>query len=269
MLRVALMILLSGCYLNIQAQQSTFFDYLSQHDSLVEQSFSTAKDLYQAQEHKKAIKLLKQEVKANPKHYNAWLFLGFMYYEQEKYPEAITYFNEAIRVKPFHPFGHFLKGNAFLRQESYRSALGSYTEVIRNDPYFYAAYNNIAYVRVMNQSMGGVHGRDLEMAIIEIETIIGQVPVNNEKMFFNLGFFHLNLGDWKTALTHFGKSVEVAPDYGKGHYYKGLTHFYLRNYEEALPHFEKAVANDFRADKCGLFLIEIRKVLDYLASVQE
>lgn len=246
-----------------------FYDYIELKDSLETQQIAEIHVLYTNKDHRKAIKKLKQELADRPDFYNGHLFLGFIYDEEEKYEEAIKHYTDAIQTDPEHPFGYFLRGNSFLKMERYRPAQEDYLSCIRIDPYFYGAYNNMAVATIRNQDKAGAHPRDFILAKGEIIEILEKRPVDDKTIYFNLGFFHLSLWEFDEAANYFDKSLAIEPAFGKGAYYKALSHFYMHEYEEAYPHFLKAIENDYKVERSNEFVAVLNKIIRYLSTVRE
>lgn len=248
-----------------QNKTPDFYDYMRPpEDSQEVRTIKMAERMYQYDLDKRALKTLKDEIANDPGFYNGYLFLGYLYYEQRSYGESLNWLNQAIDVDGTYPFGYFLRGNTYLAMGKYTQALNDFGKTIALDPTFYGAYNNIAVVNVLNQSSGGAHPRDFKMARDNILEVLEKLEPNDPRVYFNLGFMYIMLGMYQQAVPQLDKAVALDPNYGKAQYYKGLAHYYLREYAAAKQSFNLAYGVGYRKERCREFNNFLVFLMDYM-----
>jgi tetratricopeptide (TPR) repeat protein len=212
-----------------------------------------------------AVAYLKKIVKTRKDFYDAHLWLGFLYKEIDNPNKAIENFSAAIRINPDSKIAHFLRGNCFVDLTFYRPALNDYIATIKLDPQFYGAYNNIAYIKLMNQgSSGSAHDRDVELAKGEITKILEQIEVNDKAVYFNMGIIHLRLGMHEKGIEYLEQSVSLDSSCSKCHYYLALGYFYEREYQNAKRNFSLSWQQGYNTQIVEDFIEYIAKVEDYM-----
>ncbi|MGD0661874.1 MAG: tetratricopeptide repeat protein [Syntrophorhabdales bacterium] len=121
----------------------------------------------------------------------------------ERFDDAIPYLRRCVRMDPDYGIAYFDLGLALCRAGRYEEGAATMKVSLRNDP---------------GMAFGG--------------TNLG-MSVNT-----NVGLAHMNLGQFGEAEACFRRNLRlVAPT----HYNLGLTIFKQGRYEEALPHFQRAV----------------------------
>jgi tetratricopeptide (TPR) repeat protein len=225
----------------------------------------SAQQLYKSNKIYEAIALLKKTVKQQSGFYDAHFYLGFFYQEIQNHKKAVIHFSTAIRIKENNKEPYFLRGNSFVALGYYRPALDDYVKTIRLDPEFYGAYNNIAYIKIMNQgSSGNAHVRDVELAKQEISKILDKIDVDDKSVYFNMGIIHLRLGMYQKAVDFLKKSVMLDSGCSKCYYYLALAYFYEREYKLAKQNFSQSWKQGYNTRSVEDFIQYIAKVEDYL-----
>lgn len=55
--------------------------------------------------------------------------------------------------------------------------------------------------------------------------------------------------DFQLAITKYGQSIAIVPNNGYAHFWKGHAHYQLKEYDKAIPEFDTALAQGFKADQ--------------------
>lgn len=215
-----------------------------------------------------AIRYLKKIVKQRPLFHDAHYYLGCYYQEIQNHEKAIMHFSCAIRTNARRKELYFLRGNSYAVLGYYRPALSDYVATIRLDPDFYAAYNNIAYVKIMNQGhSGNIHIRDVEIARQEIAKMLEQLDhweISDKSVYFNMGILHLRLGMHEKAAGFLQHATELDSSCAKCYFYLALAYFYQRQYTLARQYFSRSWQGGYNTQRVEDFIEYIAKVEDYL-----
>ncbi len=191
----------------------------------------------------------------NPEFYEAHVATGFHLKEQGRYEEAIPFFSRAIKVKPESSLAYFYRGDCFLRMKKFAQAAGDYGLCIRYDSLFYAAYNNLAVVHIMNQGKGKLMESELKLAKQKIKELEKRQEIMEPVMLMNTGLIHLNLFEFREAIPYFDRFLSVSDSLnGPARYDKALCHYYLKEYTEAKRNFRIAAASGYRVKDCEEFI---------------
>lgn len=217
----------------------------------------TAYRFYNKGKNKKAYKiLLKSE---NKKQYETNFFIGYLELEQRNYKKAIENFNTAIKIKPT-ANAFFYRALAYSKLNNFNTALSDYYNAIKLDTLMYAAYNNIALIKIENQGAGNLHQRDLEMS----KTMLLK-SIENEQydkfVYFNLGLVCLSLNQFAEALTYFNKAIILDPYFDKAIYCRALTNYYMRSYANSLADFYTCKRLNYNTELSIEFITLIEKII--------
>jgi tetratricopeptide (TPR) repeat protein len=165
--------------------------------------------------------------------------------------EAITIYNRALERT----------NNGDLQ-----TAIAEYQKAVMMFPNFIEAYNNMGEIYSL---MGK---RDLAISTYNKALDIDR----NHKILLNLGVEYYNSGIFKTALTYFLDSLTQKPDFHEGNYYTGLTHYNLKNFNEAERYLRNVVGVDRKHIKANYMLSYIyyeskdyKAVVECLDSIQD
>lgn len=82
---------------------------------------------------------------------------------------------------------------------------------------------------------------EVQMQISELMQHLREDP-NSVEVRMELARFFISLGDWKSALSHLEKTLQLEPDNMNAAYYRGLAYYRLNDLEEAAKTFEALIA---------------------------
>ena len=143
--------------------------------------------------------------------------------------EAVTIYNRAL---------------AMTNNGELQTAITEYQKAVKMYPHFIEAYSNMGELYSM-----------LGKSELAISTYNRALDIEkNYRILLNLGVEYYNSGIFKTALNYFLDSLMQKPDFHEGNYYTGLTHYNLRNYNEAERYLRNVVAIDKKHIKANYML---------------
>lgn len=190
----------------------------------------------------KAIKQLKSIIHQNSFKHEAPLLLAYIYESDKNYSEAAKYFSMAIKSKPKEAFLYFSRGNCYFELKKYNLAVADYNTTIHYDSLFLGAYNNMALARIFNQGNNkeDIREEDFRMARDNLKKFEQNGAIVNVQVLQNLGLIYLYLFDFKSSENYFSRIIQLDSTHANAHFYKGLSNYYLRKYDEALYSFKQA-----------------------------
>jgi len=208
--------------------------------------YAKAKQFLSEGKKQKAINKLTKLVTQNTFRHEAALLIAHVYENDKNYVEAAKYFSFAIRSKPKDALLYFSRGNCYFALKKYNLAVADYNTTIRYDSLFLGAYNNMALARIFNQgnSKEKIREEDFRIARDNIKKFEEKGNIDDIKVLQNLGLIYLYLFDFKSSKNYFNRIVLLDSTNADAHFYKGLTNYYLREFEMALISFKKA--NDYQ-----------------------
>lgn len=217
--------------------------YAGTNDSLSYlNDYNIAKSYLNEGKKNKAIKKLKALCSENSFRTEAPLLLAHIYENDKNYVEAAKYFSLSIKSKPKDALLYFSRGNCYFALKKYNLAVADYNTTIRYDSLFLGAYNNMAVARIFNQgqNQNKIREEDFRIARDNIKKFEQKGAINDVKVLQNLGLIYLYLFDFKASEIYFNRILALDSSNANAHFYKGLNHYYLRSFDEALVSFYKA-----------------------------
>ncbi|MFZ3071668.1 MAG: tetratricopeptide repeat protein [Thermodesulfobacteriota bacterium] len=232
------------------------------------------------------------EVKS-PRKQRVFNSIGNAYLNMNRLDEAETAFRAALRIEGTEMFGlHNNLGVVYYRRGMTDRAIAEYLSVIKNSPDFLAARQNLGaayerlgrldeaikeYDRILSlepdygtdwqyaevyYSRGNAYAMKglFNKAIEDYEAALKKRP-DHVMAGNNLARSNLELGRLDIAEDELKKIIVFYPDYVNARYNMGLVYVKKGMPEEALAHFEKALALDSRHDKARLAIKEIKESL--------
>lgn len=187
--------------------------------------------------------------------YEAHLAAGFHLKERGQFEEAVTFFSRAIELRPEAALPYFYRGDCFLSQKKFVLAGRDYGLCIRYDSLFYAAYNNLAVVHILNQGKGKLLESELRVAKTKIKALEKRQDIMDPVMLMNTGLIHLHLFEFKEAIPYFDRYLGISDSLdGRARFNKALCHYYLKEYVQAKRNFLIARAAGHRKEDCEEFI---------------
>jgi tetratricopeptide (TPR) repeat protein len=208
--------------------------------------YAKAKQYLAAGKKNKAIKKLKKLINEKNNRHEAPLLISHIYENDKNYSEAAKFFTLTLRSKPKDALLYFSRGNCYFALKKYNLAVADYNTTIRYDSLFLGAYNNMAIARIFNQgnSKESIREEDFRIARDNIKKFEQKGDINDVQVLKNLGLIYLYLFDFKSSENYFNRILVIDSTHANAHFYKGLTNYYLRAFDNALYSFKKA--NDYQ-----------------------
>jgi len=213
---------------------------------------------------KQGLRILKKYSDKERSFYQVHMSLGYYYQEHENLEKALEYFNRAINAHPTSSIAYFNRGNCYLKQKKFNLAIGDFNQAIRHDSLLFAAYNNLAVTRLLNQGGGKLRESELELAKENLKKIEKITPLSDHSMIMNLGIIYLHLFAFNEALPYFDRALSLDSISGKPNYYRGLCYYYLRKFPEARSEFVLSYNANFNKEQSKEFINFIDYIFEQL-----
>ncbi len=178
-----------------------------------------------------AIEHLTAAVRDNPTFAPAYVNLGKALLDLGRLDEAAGHLSKAIQLAPDDDEGHFDLGTVLLRQGKLDQAIGCFCDALRLKPDYAAAHNNLGIALMREGKLG--EGATQFIAVLQL------APADPEAH-FNLGLALLELKHPREAADHFSRALQVNPDSPGVHYHLALALADQSMTTEALAHAQKA-----------------------------
>lgn len=239
-----------------------------------------------------AIQRAEQATRIAPENARAWAVLGMAYDWNGNVKEAIAACRQAIELDPGYAEGYAYLAEAYAdagrwvdANEAAQTALQldersvdahrNYGYVLENQGNYWDAIK--AYERALEIHPNLVHigidiGRNyrglgnLEAAMQVFSRTVKIVP-DNAKILYELGRAYQDLGNVYEAETYLEKATEADPRFGPAFGYLAINYWSRRNYEDAIPNFERAIKLECTAtrQRARAFYITVEERENYAA----
>ena len=166
------------------------------------------------------------------------LALGSVYRASGRTAEAIVELKRALELAPNSDEAYRRLALAYLASGRSAEAIRAYQKAVELNPYYWVNHNVLgnAYYQL------AYYGKAAESyrRVIELDP-------NNPYAYNNLGAVLVQSGKFREAVEPLQKSLQFSPD-GQAYSNLGIAYFYLRQYDKAIPAYEKAVELAPRSD---------------------
>jgi len=182
---------------------------------------------------------------------------GSQFMHQNRLNEAERFLKEAIELYPDFVDALDHLGIVYRRMSRFEEAEQMYLRSIAINNTNRVPYLNLAIVyRIMNRANEAFA---LYNRVIEINP-------NDPEGYYGTGELHFGLKNYELSLQFFNKAIELytaidSPYVYHAFYYKGMTLYYLKNYEEALKYLEDVQKANINIEGLTRTINEIRKLL--------
>jgi len=217
-----------------------------------------------------AIRVMKRNRNTRVKYsYETYYLTGYAYKLKGDLTKAIHYYTKAVHDNPTGIPALFERANTYMIRGNYGQAVFDYDRVIKNDTNFIPAYNNRAYARIRNYGDKVMPKYQLKLARKDLIKVLN-IQESREgdgayEYFYNLGVLDLYLSDYHEAKLNFDKAIELNPNSGKLHYFRGASNFLRKAYKEADIDFLAAEQMGFNHKNTP----EFRRIIDLVAQSTE
>jgi len=166
------------------------------------------------------------------------LALGSVYRASGRTAEAIVELKRALELAPNSDEAYRRLALAYLASGHSPEAIQAYQKAVELNPYYWVNHNVLgnAYYQLADYGKAAESYR----RVIELDP-------NNPYAYNNLGAVLVQSGKFREAVEPLQKSLQFSPD-GQAYSNLGIAYFYLRQYDKAIPAYEKAVELAPRSD---------------------
>ena len=189
--------------------------------------------LHEAGNLKKAERLYKHALKANPRNAAALNLLGVLNYQGGRHSKAIQLLNKSVAIRPDDPFAHFNLGNVYKYRGKLIEAEAAFKTAVALNPRDAGAQGNLGIVLQERGRLGEAVGAFEKAVAIE--------PANPEAH-FNLANALLFLGQPDKAVKAFQKALQLKPNYAEAHANLGNLYSGQGEFDSAMASFRQAIA---------------------------
>lgn len=183
-----------------------------------------------------ALKELLEAERLTPDDPKVQYLLGVSYHGKGLYDQAISRFQKAITLKPDDPEVHNFLGAVYLE-------LGRTDEAIAS---FKLALSNILYETptATHYNLGKAYFQkgNYEESLAQYKSAVDADPYSVLMPLIQkeMGMVFMKKGDFRQAINHLRKSLELSPSLAEAHYRLGECHRALDNLDEARTAFQAA-----------------------------
>jgi len=199
---------------------------------------------YYLKQYGEAIRRYSKALEIDPSFKLAYVNRGVAYHYHTLYDYAIADYNKAIELDPCYQWPYLNRGLAYFAQEQYTQAINDFNKALELDPNNTSALQNkqLAYANRGYLKKNKLNDTD---GAIEDYTIALTLNPDDAIVLCNRGNSLRDKGDINGALNDYNKTVELAPDWGRGYASRGyLLLYHMGEIEKALADFNIALTID-------------------------
>jgi tetratricopeptide (TPR) repeat protein len=183
------------------------------------------------------IKLLGGKIRAHPGRAPLYLERGNLYLHQQRHELALADYQQAIALDPGLDRAWYGRGMAYGRLGQLNKAIADMSEYIRRQP-----RDSMGYTK---RGVRYMWAGEVEKAYSDYQTAIG-LNANNAEAHDDIGVIYANRQQFRNALKHFTRALEIDPIYQKAYYNRALTLLLMGRDVLALSDIERSL--ELRAD---------------------
>jgi tetratricopeptide (TPR) repeat protein len=200
--------------------------------SLAHEAFAEAMRHYQAGQSEQADDLLRQVLKADPRHCRAFYYRGLLAGRRGAYQAAESLFREALALAPQYADAHHNLGNALQAQGRLEEAVACYGKAAHLEP---------AAAEVHLCLATALQGLDrLDEAVANYRRALALAP-NNTEAHMSLGRTFQAQNRLEDAVARYRRVVELSPDNAEAHNNLGVALAEQGHGEAGVTSIEKAL----------------------------
>jgi len=214
--------------------------------------FQNGYALYKELKYEKAIKLFHKSIKKEGNHHLKSYFIGLSYQKLGKLRDSIQYFSKILIEKPQFKECVIELSQTYRRIGDYDKAVANFTKLLTFD---LDLEERLKFIR---QKLGVVQILDKRGIMVDLEDA------------FEKGLLHFNKSKFSDAVANFDEKIAKQPDFYTSYYYKSLSLFYLKQFENALEviefYIEKIPTDAMGWDAKAKILLRLGKFKEALKS---
>ncbi len=156
--------------------------------------------------------------------------LGLLFHKNRKLDDALEEYKKALDLDPLNVQSYNNLGMVYKELGRLHEAISQYQKALSINPNYEKAHHNLAVAYYLQG--------DYEKAIVEFNLAIDCNPKNPET-YNNLGLIYRKQKELYRAKKIFAKALSIAPNYGPIHYNLALTLEDDGNWKDAVLHFRR------------------------------
>jgi tetratricopeptide (TPR) repeat protein len=187
---------------------------------------------FNKQEVKATKETLEKCLKVNPEKTEAYLKLGELYMLLEQYDKAIENINAALKTDIHNAKAYFMKGMVYKFVGDTAKAVSSIQTATEQNNDYYEAYIQLGllYAKINDPLAIGYYNNAL------------RIKPESKEAKYNLAIFYQENNEPLKAIEIYEQMLEKNPAAPNLHFNIGYVKLvYMKKYEEAIPHFSKAI----------------------------
>jgi tetratricopeptide (TPR) repeat protein len=181
-----------------------------------------------------AIDACQRAVELDPTYAEGYAYLAEAYTDAGRWAEATQTAQTALQLNDRSVDAHRNYGYTLEIQGNYWGALEAYEQAL-------AIHPNLGYIHI---SVGRIYRKlgDIDAAINSFQQA-AEINPGDAQAHFELGWTYLtHFGDYEQAETYLERATELDPHFGRAFGGLAITYWQHRDYEDAIPNFERAIA---------------------------
>lgn len=204
-------------------------------DSTISEYYVTLADAYFTNEPKECVASLKKAISLDHTNIEALRRISELYLYVNRLEESLTYANQILELDPNYSKAFEIKGMCYKLAGDTVRAILNFREAVDKDPQDYNAYMMLAQLH---------NGLKDKLAVTYYNNALSLKPKSLEA-YYGLAMFYQETGELNRAIETYSVILTIDPNYKNAHFNLGYIHFnYLKNYNQALKHFDDAVKSD-------------------------
>ncbi len=178
---------------------------------------------------------LNKALSLNPQNKEALMKMSEFYMYLNRFEESISYANKILELDQNFSKAYFIKGMCYKDAGDTARAIHNFREALDKDADNYHACIMLAQI---------YFGLKDKLAVTYYNNALNLKPKSLEA-YYGLAMFYQETNELNRALETYSTILSIDPKYKNAHYNIGYIHFqYLKNYTEAVKHFDAAVKCD-------------------------
>ena len=223
-----------------------------------------------------AIKKLTDVVRANPRHQEAYRYLGLAYGQKHLWDDAIEVLQKAVALKSDDLLSLKNLGIALLRQNRFEDAEHVLEQALQYAPEDENAQSYLNMAARGRQKAQQAEEDDAEHAladlmrddvhekkeVVDLTASTPKAPYNPVQEYLNKGTEFLENGQLNKAVEMFEEAVRLSPESSDGYFGLGMVYEKRQEWKKAIDAYQKAVSinpNDSLAKETLKFLKKRQK----------
>jgi tetratricopeptide (TPR) repeat protein len=205
---------------------------------------------------KEAIEACRQAIELDPGYAEGYAYLAEAYIDAGRWAEATEAAQTALQLDERSVDAHRNYGYVLENQGNYWDAIEAYEQALEIHP-------NLPHLCIdIGRNYRGLGNLG---AALQVFSRTVEIAPDNAKILYELGRAHQDLGNVYEAETYLEKATEADPQFGPAFGYLAINYWSRRNYEDAIPNFERAIKLECTTtrERATAFIITVEERENY------